>query len=170
MNLISKANIIQITADQQDQSLLQQVADIEHRVQFDSWNKRQIEELLKQDINQCWAILSSEDNQPQVAAYCIISSVFEVAEVLRIGTHPQFQRRGLAQSLLQALIKSMPEKQLERVLLEVRQDNTPAIALYKKMGFEVIHVRKGYYSIPTDEAGGETKCDALIMQYELAHH
>ena len=32
MNLISKANIIQITADQQDQSLLQQVADIEHRV------------------------------------------------------------------------------------------------------------------------------------------
>ena len=116
MNLISKANIIQITADQQDQSLLQQVADIEHRVQFDSWDKRQIEELLKQDINQCWAILSSEDNQPQVAAYCIISSVFEVAEVLRIGTHPQFQRRGLAQSLLQALIQSMPDKQSERVL------------------------------------------------------
>ncbi|HJH08547.1 MAG TPA: ribosomal protein S18-alanine N-acetyltransferase [Psychrobacter pasteurii] len=170
MNLISKANIIQITADQQDQSLLQQVADIEHRVQLDSWDKLQIEELLQQDINQCWAILSSEDNKPQVAAYCIISSVFEVAEVLRIGTHPQFQRRGLAQSLLQALIKSMPEKQLERVLLEVRQDNTPAITLYKKMGFEVIHIRKDYYSIPIDEAGGETKCDALIMQYELANH
>ncbi len=163
-------NICQITTADFDQHLLRQVAEIEQMLQFDNWNEQQISELLQQDINQCWGGVETDTpkaSESKVVAYCIISTVFEVAEVLRIGTHPDYQRQGLAASLLQALIKAMPQKQLQRILLEVRQDNGAAIALYKKMGFEVIHVRKGYYSIPSKEGRGEVKCDALIMQYEL---
>lgn len=163
-------NIYQVTPADVDQHLLRQIAEIEQVLQFDNWSEQQISELLQQDINQCWAVLETdmtEASESKVVAYCLISSVFEVAEVLRIGTHPDYQRRGLAAGLLQALIKTMPQKQLQRILLEVRQDNGAAIALYKKMGFEVIHVRKGYYSIPSKEGRGEAKCDALIMQYEL---
>lgn len=164
------ANICQITTADSDQHLLRQVAEIEQMIQSDNWNEQQISELLQQDINQCWGVLEtdlSQTSEEKIVAYCIISTVFEVAEVLRIGTHPDYQRRGLAASLLQTLIKVMPKKQLERILLEVRQDNVAAIALYEKMGFEVIHVRKGYYSMPSKEGEGEAKCDALIMQYEL---
>lgn len=163
-------NIYQVTPADVDQHLLRQIAEIEQVLQFDNWSEQQISELLQQDINQCWAVLetdTTEASESKVVAYCLISSVFEVAEVLRIGTHPDYQRRGLAAGLLQALIKAMPQKQLQRILLEVRQDNGAAIALYEKMGFEVIHVRKGYYSIPSKEGRGEVKCDALIMQYEL---
>ena len=49
----------------------------------------------------------------------------------------------------------MPHKQLERILLEVRQDNVAAIALYKKMGFKVIHIRKDYYSMPLKGRRGD---------------
>ena len=163
-------NICQITTTDSDQHLLRQVDEIEQMIQSDNWNEQQIRELLQQDINQCWGVLEtdlSQTSEEKIVAYCIISTVFEVAEVLRIGTHPDYQRQGLAAGLLQALIKAMPDKKLERILLEVRQDNLAAIALYKKMGFEVIHVRKGYYSIPSREGEGEAKCDALIMQYEL---
>lgn len=164
------SNICQITTAESDLHFLRQVAEIEQMIQSDNWNEQQISELLQQDINQCWGVLEtdlSQSSEEKIVAYCLISTVFEVTEVLRIGTHPDYQRRGLAAGLLQALIKTMPHKQLERILLEVRQDNIAAINLYKKMGFEVIHVRKGYYSIPSREGGGEAKCDALIMQYEL---
>ncbi|WP_296204652.1 ribosomal protein S18-alanine N-acetyltransferase [Psychrobacter sp. UBA3962] len=163
-------NLCQITTADSDLHLLRQVAEIEQMLQLDNWSEQQISELLQQDINQCWGLLEtdlSQRSEEKIVAYCLISTVFEVAEVLRIGTHPDYQRRGLAAALLQALIKVMPQRQLERILLEVRQDNVAAIALYKKMGFEVIHVRKGYYSIASKEGEEETNCDALIMQYEL---
>lgn len=170
MRYSETANLCQLTTTDSDQHLLRQVAEIEQMIQSDNWNEQQISELLQQDINQCCGVLEtdlSQTSEEKIVAYCLISTVFEVAEVLRIGTHPDYQRRGLAAGLLQALIKAMPHKQLERILLEVRQDNVAAIALYKKMGFEVIHVRKGYYSTPSKEGEEETKCDALIMQYEL---
>lgn len=162
-------NLCPISITNADPHLLQQVADIEQKVQLDSWNQQQIDALLQQDINQCWGIVQADQPQQQdkqLVAYCLISTVFEVAEVLHIGTHPDFQRRGLAASLLQALIQDMPHKQLDRILLEVRADNTKAIALYRKMGFEVIHTRKGYYAIPAEDGSIERRCDALIMQYE----
>lgn len=170
MRYSEMSNICQITTADSDLHLLRQVTEIEQMLQLDNWSEQQISELLQQDINQCWGILETDLSQTyeeKIVAYCIISTVFEVTEVLRIGTHPDYQRQGLAAGLLQALIKVMPHKQLERILLEVRKDNVAAIALYKKIGFEVIHVRKGYYSMPSKEGKGEAKCDALIMQYEL---
>lgn len=169
MNHFEAPAICQITTADSDQPLLRQVAEIEKLLQADNWNEQQINELLQQDINQCWAISDTDMSQPavdKVVAYCLISTVFEVAEVLRIGTHPDYQRRGLAAALLQALIESMPAKKLDRILLEVRADNTKAIALYHKMGFEVIHTRKGYYQTASKEGETTAKCDALIMQYE----
>ena len=160
-----------ITSADYDKQLLQQVAEIEKKVQLDYWDEGQILDLIQQDTTECWGVLNSDDDgQPldKVVAYCIISTVFEVAEVLRIGTHPDFQRRGYAANLLLALIKAMPNKKLDRILLEVREDNYQALTLYKKMGFTTIHRRKGYYYIPATELEERRKCDALIMQYEHA--
>lgn len=107
------------------------------------------------------------ENDFSIVAYCLFSKVYEVVEILRIGTHPDFQRRGYAQCLLKLFIKAMSRKGLERVLLEVREDNIAAIALYCKMGFEVIHTRKNYYDTPAAEGKPAAKCNALIMQYKL---
>ena len=48
---------------------------------------------------------------------------------------------------------------VESLLLEVRADNAPALALYERQGFVVIHKRKSYYQLPHRPA-----IDALIMQ------
>jgi ribosomal-protein-alanine N-acetyltransferase len=47
----------------------------------------------------------------------------------------------------------------EYVYLEVRMGNDAAIALYRGMGFEVVGVRKGYYT--------DTGEDALVMARHL---
>ena len=43
----------------------------------------------------------------------------------------------------------------ETIMLEVSTDNRPAINLYKKVGFQIINVRKNYY---------ENK-DAYVMKW-----
>ena len=48
---------------------------------------------------------------------------------------PEFQLKGVASSLLSAVIE-YGEKYAEQILLTVADDNKPAIHLYKKFGFE----------------------------------
>jgi ribosomal-protein-alanine N-acetyltransferase len=36
--------------------------------------------------------------------------------------------------------------------LEVRQSNMPAMTLYRKLGFEVMGMRKNYYTKPDEDA------------------
>jgi ribosomal-protein-alanine N-acetyltransferase len=62
------------------------------------------------------------------------------------------RRRGLASELLLSLIASARERNLERILLEVRESNEGARALYGKLGFQENGRRKGYYRQPPEDA------------------
>ena len=55
---------------------------------------------------------------------------------LGMGVHPRYRRQGLGRRLLAACIDKAWAKGLTRIELEARADNTAAIALYKKFGFE----------------------------------
>ncbi|MEZ2231137.1 ribosomal protein S18-alanine N-acetyltransferase [Microcoleus sp.] len=82
-------------------------------------------------------------------------AILEEAHIIMLAIHPQFQRQGLGQALLLALLKSAGDRQLERSTLEVRESNLAAVSLYKKFGFKEAGRRKRYY-----EDTGE---DALVM-------
>src|SRR6185437_4300009 len=63
----------------------------------------------------------------------------------------QHRRRGLASQLLQALIAIARERNLERVLLEVRESKQAARALYEQVGFQENGRRNAYYSDPAED-------------------
>ncbi|RSX56099.1 ribosomal-protein-alanine N-acetyltransferase RimI [Bifidobacterium dolichotidis] len=67
------------------------------------------------------------------------------AEIMTIGVAKQFQQQGRGARLLQALIDAAREQGANRMLLEVRTDNEPALALYEHFGFERLGLRKRYY-------------------------
>ncbi|WP_225753027.1 GNAT family N-acetyltransferase [Actinotalea sp. Marseille-Q4924] len=69
----------------------------------------------------------------------------DVGQVMTLGVDPAAQRRGLGTILLHALVGRARELGAEAVLLEVRVDNAPAIALYRGHGFEVLGRRRRYY-------------------------
>jgi ribosomal-protein-alanine N-acetyltransferase len=62
------------------------------------------------------------------------------------------RRRGLGLQLLQALMREARLRQMRRILLEVRESNLPARALYEKCGFNTIGKRKSYYRDPAEGA------------------
>jgi ribosomal protein S18 acetylase RimI-like enzyme len=54
------------------------------------------------------------------------------------------------------------QKNFQKIFLEVRAGNEPAIALYERMGYQRVGIRKAYY--PIHEGQRE---DALVMMKEL---
>ena len=69
----------------------------------------------------------------------------EDAELMTIGVGKAYQRQGIAAALLQVLVDEAKRQGASRMLLEVRVDNDPALALYQRFGFERMGLRKRYY-------------------------
>ncbi|WP_182404985.1 ribosomal protein S18-alanine N-acetyltransferase [Psychrobacter sp. GP33] len=140
---------------------IQSVADIEAIIhQQDIWTYESLTGLLTQDsVKLLVAIHKTSENPGAVVGYCLYQVVFEQAEILRIGTHPNYQRQGIASQLFATLNNELQADKIESLLLEVRADNAPAIALYQQQGFDEIHRRKDYY-----QHSHKPAMDALIMQ------
>ena len=69
--------------------------------------------------------------------------------------------RGLGRELLRALVRLAGDRGAQRVFLEVRPSNTPALALYHSEGFNEIGRRPRYYP------AAQGREDALVMAIEL---
>ena len=141
---------------------IQAVANIESLVQpHDAWTEQTLVEMLVQDSMHMLIVYKQEDkaDNNKVIGYCLYQVVFEQAEILRIGTHPDYQRQGIASQIFVQLNEELISNHVESLLLEVRADNVSAIALYEQQAFAVIHKRKDYYQVPHQPA-----IDALIMQ------
>lgn len=144
------------------QKTIEAVANIELLVQpHDAWTYQTLVEMLAQDSMHMLMVYEQEDkaDNNKVIGYCLYQVIFEQAEILRIGTHPDYQRQGIASQIFAQLNEELISNQVESLLLEVRADNAPAIALYEQQAFAVIHTRKNYYQVPHQPA-----VDALIMQ------
>ena len=151
---------IRLLIDESDrrEEVLEAVAAIESMVQLqETWNYQTIKELLEQESTNLMAVINTAENE--VVGYCLYQIVFEQAEILRIGTHPDYQRQGIASQLFATLNNELINNKVESLLLEVRADNAPALALYEQQAFAVIHTRKNYYQLPH-----QPSVDALIMQ------
>lgn len=85
--------------------------------------------------------------------------VGDTADLHRVVVAAGHRRHGLARSLVGAGLRWAGEQGATRVLLEVRHDNEPAVALYRSLGFVVIGERRDYYA-----AGAH----ALVMELVLA--
>ncbi|MGP4713767.1 MULTISPECIES: ribosomal protein S18-alanine N-acetyltransferase [unclassified Psychrobacter] len=138
------------------QSIIQAVANIETIIQpRDAWDYQTLVDLLSQDSIDLLVVRQNDT----IIGYCLYQVIFEQSEILRIGTHPDYQRQGVASQLFTALHTVLISKDAQQLMLEVRADNDAAIALYEQQGFEVIHRRKDYYT-----EVHRVSVDALIMQ------
>ncbi len=89
----------------------------------------------------------------QVIVGCIFgASVACEAEILNLAVLPQNRQKGIASRLVRHLLARWLQQKVQRIFLEVRESNAPAIRFYHKMGFEELGRRKKYYSHPDEDA------------------
>lgn len=89
--------------------------------------------------------------------YWTIAGDFELHNV---AVAPLHRSRGFGKILVEHLIEQARRAAAERVVLEVRRGNTPAISLYSRLGFLTVGVRERYYRDNLE--------DALLMELALS--
>jgi ribosomal protein S18 acetylase RimI-like enzyme len=94
-------------------------------------------------------------------AFIFTYIVEDQTDLLTIGVDREARKQGLATLLINWVIDKAPAGQ--KIFLDVECQNIAAISLYKKIGFESISIRKGYY--PQNDG---TAIDALVMAYQKA--
>ncbi len=105
----------------------------------------------------CNRVIRSEKGEVQ--AYVNAWLVDGEVRINNIAVRSGSRRRGLGEALVQNLLDLGRRSGCSRATLEVRPSNHPAVALYRKLGFQVVGRRKGYYS--------DSQEDALVMRIEL---
>ncbi|OBA89102.1 ribosomal-protein-alanine N-acetyltransferase [Mycobacteriaceae bacterium 1482268.1] len=70
-------------------------------------------------------------------------------EIHTIGVDPAFQGHGIGRQMLNRLLEVAGD---DTVYLEVRTDNTAAIAMYEGAGFVNVGLRKRYYRVSGADA------------------
>ncbi len=73
---------------------------------------------------------------------------------------PEYQNQGIGSFLIEAIVRKAQFIEYKKVTLEVRKSNINAQALYLKIGFENVGLKKGYYF-------GDHE-DAIDMQLDLS--
>ena len=97
----------------------------------------------------------------QLVGYAIVMMVLDEMHLLNIVIDPDWQKRGLGQLLLEAVIALARQRDCLTLYLEVRNSNAAAQKLYNLNEFVMIGVRQQYY--PTN-FGRE---DAIVMRRSL---
>jgi ribosomal-protein-alanine N-acetyltransferase len=95
------------------------------------------------------------------SGFLIYSRLLDEANIDNVAVSPHYQGRGFGRALLLTALDNMCAIGLKRCMLEVRESNVAARALYENNGFVIDGVRPLYYKM---QQGRE---DALLMSRRL---
>ena len=118
---------------------------------FERWSRQSWADELAGDR---W-VITRLDAHAKVIGVASFGVTDDVADLFRVVVRSQARGQGIGASLVRAGLDWAASVGARRMLLEVRRDNESAIALYRRLGFEEISIRRNYYG-----AGH----DALVMQ------
>src|SRR5882757_10633668 len=112
-----------------------------------AWSVKSLEQLnLRGELG--WVI---EENG-KVAGFLVVQAVVAEAEILNLCVALEKRRAGLAETLLNEAVAELRRARVDRLFLEVRESNTPAISFYKKHNFSETGRRPAYYRDPDEAA------------------
>ena len=137
-----------------DHSHVPQIAELETLCFSDPWSEASIASELSNPLS-CWLVAVEGE---KLAGYIGSQTVMGETDMMNVAVNPDFRRQGVAQTLILALVEALKARGSHWLMLEVRDSNVPARALYEKLGFAEVGRRKKYYRNPKE--------DALILRKE----
>lgn len=132
------------------------VFELEEQIFSDPWAKGSF---VYEIVSNMFSFPYVIDRDGQIIGYAIYWCIRNEASLTNFAVDAGYRRIKIGSEFLNHLIEEMKQKDVEVVYLEVRKSNLPAQQLYQNHGFEVIGVRKNYYT--------KQKEDAVIMKLFL---
>lgn len=131
-----------------------QVAGLERICFADPWSERSVASELDNALS-LWLVAMEGE---KLIGYVGSQTVMGETDMMNVAVDPDFRRKGIAEKLVLALVAELKARESHCLTLEVRASNEPARALYEKLGFSQVGLRKNYYRNPKE--------DALILRKE----
>jgi ribosomal-protein-alanine N-acetyltransferase len=122
------------------------------------WSKSSFEAEMTKPFTRA-LVLTDDETDSIVIGYIIYWVQADGISLLNVAVDPKWRGFGFGLKLMQAMIKEAVQEDIPRIILEVRESNKNAVALYQSIGFKITHERKKFYS------DGET---ALVMEIKTS--
>ena len=94
-----------------------------------------------------------------VVGICVLQVVLDEAQINYFVVNQKFRERGFGSQLMIYLIKFCEKLNLDRILLEVSQNNLTAKKFYSQFDFSTVGIRKNYYKDGSDALLKEKKLE-----------
>lgn len=124
------------------------VAELDKKCFEVPWSRQAFQDEIENKI----AVYFVAEENSEVVGYCGYWQVAGEGDITNIAVLPKYRRKGIGGRLIERLIESACELELDCLTLEVRKSNDAAKNLYKKYGFEMIGERIRYYSDNNENA------------------
>ena len=111
-------------------------------------------DVLQDDYNDSKYIVIKQNEE--IYGFAGFRTIFEEMEIMNIVTKADKRNQGFASNMLSYILRYAHNHEMEKINLEVNENNLPAIKLYKTYGFQVVGKRNAYY-----KDGG----NAILMTY-----
>ncbi len=134
---------------------IDEILEIESESFIDPWKKENLESEFQ--TNPFARILVASLNN-KVIGFIIYYITFNSSTIAQIAVKKEYRKQGVGEALMNEMInviissnkllkdeKEIEENFIETMTLEVRESNTKAINLYKKLGFKELRKKPGYY-------------------------
>jgi len=115
------------------------------------WNENQISSQFSKNVNYSLGIFENNELIAFILGDLIFIEKVSEYEILLIYVKKNYRNQGLANHLLNTLYLQKNIKNLNKIFLEVAQDNMEALKLYKSHNFKLLNIRKNYYQINNNQ-------------------
>ena len=79
----------------------------------------------------------------KLVGFVHITKLYETMDIVNVVVDREVRKQGIATKLINYVIDLFDD--IDNVMLEVNENNIPALSLYKKNNFEIINKRNNYY-------------------------
>lgn len=134
---------------------LKDIDELERIVQAQSFSAQWTKEDFKNEIIQSTSQVYCIWEGSTLVGFIALRSVLDFSEIINLAIAPMHCKKGYASLLLSQILNANKKSGVTHFTLEVHEHNHPAISLYKKFGFTIVGIRKGFY---------EDGNNALVME------
>jgi ribosomal-protein-alanine N-acetyltransferase len=99
------------------------------------------------------------EHEGRVVGFVIYETPKNRIFVTNIATDPEFQRHGIARQMIQKLVAKMIYQRRQKIAIEIRETNIPALLCFRALGFRTATIRKNFYDNQSE--------DAYVLQYRF---